>query len=953
MEGDKVHTRHRRIQRMPRRVVRFMLRYPVAVVLTAVLGAVVALCYTATHLAFDSNRLDLISAGEHYTHLDAAFSRELADLPGSMVVVMQSQQPERAKAFATALAQRWETDAHIAQVLYHINVDTLKRKGLLYLSPDQLTELRQQLQAHHAFLHALAASPTLHTLFTLVNQEVTKALVSHLFTGFLQEDTVQEKPPDLSLLLALLQQMNTWLEGSRRYQSPWASVLTESADAVSPDGFLWSDDHQLLFVFVRPKASVSDVSGFRTAIQRVQADVRALHKAYPETAVGLTGSAMLDSDEMVAAARDTTIASVIAVVGVTLLYVSLFHGVARPLLALGTLLIAVCWSLGVTTLTVGHLTIFSIVFMPMLLGLGIDYGSYFIARFEEEQAATRAIQPALIRTFVTTGPGLAATALTTAFTFGTLLVPGFKGVAELGFIGGSGMLLTLLATCTVLPASLVWHERHRRVRPTRQRRRGAERPGDYLAVCYRYPRASLAASALLVGLSLWYIGRVGADFNLLHLQARGTESVVWEQKIFESTQQSPLFGELAAESLAEVTRKVAALKALPSVAKVESIMSVIPEEQAQKLPLIEALRPLLADISLQGGTAEVVDLETLRSILGRIGFKMADNDGGQAPQEDATRQQMQEVGRLIAQFDETTARRGDAEARQALSALQAELMHDLGAQLALLQANVQAEPVTAADLPPELRARYIGAHGHYRIIVYPAANAWEFPPLTRFVKDIRAVDPDVLGTPIMNFELIRGMKEAYEQVGLYAFVGIVVLVLLTFRAVRPALLALMPLAVGSLWTLGLMGLFQLKFNVANLIVLPLIMAPAVEGGIMIIYRYREEASKGRRPAPLPPSTGRAVVFSSLSTIVGFASLMISDQQGIFSIGLLLTMGVASVLLASVTVLPSLLTILSTGEHARADATDTDDPPSAAAQPGSNAHQCQLRSTRADGRAQTR
>jgi len=162
----------------------------------------------------------------------------------------------------------------------------------------------------------------------------------------------------------------------------------------------------------------------------------------------------------------------------------------------------------------------------------------------------------------------------------------------------------------------------------------------------------------------------------------------------------------------------------------------------------------------------------------------------------------------------------------------------------------------------------------------------------------------------MNFELIRGMNEAYKQAGLYAFVGIVLLVLLAFRAVQPALLALIPLAVGSLWTLGLMGLFQLKFNVANLIVLPLIMAPAVEGGIMIIYRYREEASKGWRPSPLPQSTGRAVVFSSLSTIVGFGSLMISRHWGIFSVGLLLTVGVASVLLASVTVLPSLLAILS-------------------------------------------
>jgi MlaC protein/MMPL family len=182
--------------------------------------------------------------------------------------------------------------------------------------------------------------------------------------------------------------------------------------------------------------------------------------------------------------------------------------------------------------------------------------------------------------------------------------------------------------------------------------------------------------------------------------------------------------------------------------------------------------------------------------------------------------------------------------------------------------------------------------------------------------------------------LIRGMKEAYEQAGLYAFVGIIFLVLLAFRAVRPALLALIPLAVGSLWTLGFMGLLQVKFNVANLIVLPLIMAPAVEGGIMIIYRYREESRKARRPSPLPQSTGRAVVFSSLSTIVGFGSLMISRHWGIFSVGLLLTVGVASVLLASVTVLPSLLAILSARGRGKTDEPDADDEPSAAANPAS-------------------
>lgn len=87
------------------------------------------------------------------------------------------------------------------------------------------------------------------------------------------------------------------------------------------------------------------------------------------------------------------------------------------------------------------------------------------------------------------------------------------------------------------------------------------------------------------------------------------------------------------------------------------------------------------------------------------------------------------------------------------------------------------------------------------------------------------------------------------------------------------------------------------------------MAPAVESGIMIVYRACVEGKGSLAPLPLPQSTGRAVVFSALSTIIGFGSLMISRHRGIWSIGFLLTLGVGSVLLASVTVLPSVLALL--------------------------------------------
>jgi len=169
-------------------------------------------------------------------------------------------------------------------------------------------------------------------------------------------------------------------------------------------------------------------------------------------------------------------------------------------------------------------------------------------------------------------------------------------------------------------------------------------------------------------------------------------------------------------------------------------------------------------------------------------------------------------------------------------------------------------------------------------------------------------------------ELLADKPDMRAAVAFYLIYvcGIVFLAVLTFRAVTPTLLALIPLAVGSFWTLGFMGLFQVTFNVANLMVLPLIMAPAVESGIMIVYRSREERRKSPRPVPLPKSTGQAVGFSALSTIVGFGSLMISRHGGILSIGLLLTFGVASVLLASVTVLPSLLALLSSRRGEKGD-----------------------------------
>jgi uncharacterized membrane protein YdfJ with MMPL/SSD domain len=129
-----------------------ILRHPFGILLAAALGVILSLLLTATHLTFQTNRLDLIASGNHYRQLGDAYDREFEELPGDVIVVIRSDKPEAAKALATALAQRWVTNPNIDQVFYRINVDALKNKALLYLSPEELMALRQTLQHHQAFL---------------------------------------------------------------------------------------------------------------------------------------------------------------------------------------------------------------------------------------------------------------------------------------------------------------------------------------------------------------------------------------------------------------------------------------------------------------------------------------------------------------------------------------------------------------------------------------------------------------------------------------------------------------------------------------------------------------------------------------------------------------------------------------------------------------------------------
>src|SRR5213076_2404697 len=303
----------------------------------------------------------------------------------------------------------------------------------------------------------------------------------------------------------VLEQISTRLDRPARFRSPWGSLFSlerGGADA----GYFLSDDKRLLFVVVEATREKASFTNYRDAIEPLRATMARVGAEFPDVKAGLTGAPVLGNDEMEAAFRLTLGVLTVA-----------FRRFGMPILVLGTLAVSVCWSLGVVTLVVGHLSIFSIMFMSIVVGVGTDYGVYLLFRNDEERRLGRSPREALETTAMRAGPGMLGGALTAAGTFYVLMLTDLPGIRELGFIAGTSIILAWLSMMTLLPALVLLTGRGRAER----RRETGPQAVRLVARITRHPGLVVGLAAVGAALSLVALGGVRFDYNLLHLQARG------------------------------------------------------------------------------------------------------------------------------------------------------------------------------------------------------------------------------------------------------------------------------------------------------------------------------------------------------------------------------------------------------------------------------------------------
>jgi uncharacterized membrane protein YdfJ with MMPL/SSD domain len=504
----------------------------------------------------------------------------------------------------------------------------------------------------------------------------------------------------------------------------------------------------------------------------------------------------------------------------------------------------------------------------------------------------------------------------------------------MGIISGGGMALCLVPMMTLLPVLLM---RGQQNLIDTKKSTAVENRARIESVWMQRPEIVVVLVVTLCAASVLEFKNVYFDYNLLHMQTRGLPAVVYEKKLLFSGQ-SVLSAAIVADSLDQAREFEEKVSHLPAVANVDGsdrgdpIFKLLTADQSKKLQMVNDIKHQLASLRFAG------DDERLRPQEDRS----TDTEEAQArldeQEQDVHLHDLSEtlygtMGYLgtaagFVEKDRPDLAKQLLSLRWAISDLRVKMLSDgpqisqhLGKYQQALFDDIRqtfdtikdqdtSSRLGPQDLPPALRNRFVGRTGKFKVEVYPKDDIWQHENQREFIAELRkALGPDgnkVTGTPVQLYEYTTLLKTSYQQAALYALVAIAIMVFLHFRSVVCVILALLPVGIGCIWTLGLMGLCGIPFNPANVMTLPLVIGIGVTNGIHVLNRVAEEQNANI----LSKSTGKAVLVSGLTALTGFGSLMLAKHQGIQSLGLVMATGIAACMIAGLTFLPAVLNSLS-------------------------------------------
>jgi hopanoid biosynthesis associated RND transporter like protein HpnN len=854
------------------------LRAPTWVVGGAIALTLVSILITMNGLEFKTSRLDLLNAKSSYNQRWLAYLDEFGNRDDAVVVV-QSADPTVLRRVIDDLGEQLRSQPRLFQsVMDRTDLSALRGKALHYLPDEELLRLQQQTAQAQQLIPRDSRSADPGWMLEQLNGTLEK--VRAVSPEAQQQLNERYAAVATALHLSLLPQQSL--------PTPRAELATLQQKFSSQ--YLINKDAQLGFVLCKLKTDPAEATPGQKAITTLRQMVETTRQRHRQAWVGLTGMPIIEHDEMQASQADMLWTGMLSMALVSVLFVAGYGGIRHAILASIVLQLGIAWSFGFVTLAIGHLNILSSAFGVVVIGQGIDFSIHYVASYLKLRRQLYSPADALIATARDVGPGVFTGAVSTAAAFFAAGFTEFTGIAELGIIGGAGILLCVCATAIVLPPLiyLVDHGREEWPVPVILPAARWVRPFS------RHPAltvaSTLAITLLLTGGFTW----VRYDHNLLNLQPAHLESSGIERELFSKLDDSVWFAVSMCETREELAQRKAQFEQLSQVAKTEEIGSLLPKSSYYREQLISEIHHAVSNLPARPASV-AIDAARLKREVMRAQALLARDAAYETP----LQQQFGAIAQELLSMDDQQLA---ARLSLASSAIAAQTL----VPLRQLYEVSDPTPPNVTDLPRQLSDRFIGKNGRYLIKVYAKGNIWDLDRLGEFVREVESVDPRITGHPIQTFYASQHMQWSYIYSGGYALVAVFVLLLIDFRNLRHTLLAMTPLCLGFLQMCGLIGWLGIPFNPANMIGMPLIMGIGVDEGAHLVHDMRRRRGRFR----LDDSTALAVILTSVTTMAGFGTLVLSRHQGLRSMGQVLTLGVGLCLACTVLFLPSLLVMLT-------------------------------------------
>lgn len=801
-------------------------------------------------------------------------------LPGSkdMAVIISGGKAEERKAAALKLGQAFEAEKELLESpLASLSTDIFVESGLYFLDPEQLLQLERDSELAISGTRELDLSQTPSVVY------VTEILArsfdgSEILARGLEAFVTATAPNNADDVMdGLIPKLEPESQEVEQYLG--------QLDQVPSQAFLSLDGGKTLLVLVRPNIGDQALEASGPAVETVRRIRNDVSSEFQTLHFSLTGEPVLVVDERLTIARDSVRGTLCSLVLVLVLFRFGFREFLRPSLALASLLVGLLWTFGLISVTIGHLNFITITYVPILVGIGLDFGIHMAFRFFEHRSQETA-ECAMASALEGAGKDTFFGALTTSAAFGVLWLIGFRGVSELGAIALTGVLLCQISSCTFLPACLGWLESRGLALPVDGRQELSEVENQ---LC-RFDRPMLVATAILFLVSLFYGPKVGFNVHLLKMQNPALESVQTELRLVAEGKSSVLTALVEAPDLETARRLEREIRALPTVAEVISLATFLPDVTPKKRRAVDSIiknRPTLLELLRFVENTPPARAKEALSVMQRFESLKLPTPRSRA------------VTGLLRHLESRLKERGPGPVMDAFEEVRSKTLASLRSFEPLL-VRQKTEPLEVKNLPDSLKGRLLRKDGGYVLKIFPKVDIWRPEHLHEFLTDIRNVSPEVSGEPVL-IELFERLVLRTHWRGIALSLAAMLVVLgLILKKPYDVLLAGAPTALSLTIVMGFMGFFGWDFNPANFVAVPMLLGIGSVFGLHSVIRMRELGHEGL----LSCSTGPAIALSAATSMAGFASLGLADHRGIASLGWLVAMGLLVNSILSIWVLPA-------------------------------------------------